>query len=71
MLDPKAGKGLLLFFLLATVVNFGAILYFFNNGMLNPGEFLIAGMVWFYGTIIVFDHIEPEDDEGDDDGFEG
>lgn len=70
MLDPE--RGLLLFFLIVTAVNLGAILYFFSNGMLNSGEFLIAGMIWFYGTIIVFDHIAPEDDdEGDDDGLEG
>lgn len=51
--------------IVATVSNLILLIYFVVTGALNVGQAFIGCMVWFYGTVILIDHlwIEEEDDD--------
>ena len=54
------------FFIAVTIINFFTLWYFFGSGALNIGQFFIGFMIWFYGTIIVADHLWFEEEDDDD-----
>jgi len=59
---------LLAFFLMvSTFVNFISIIFLSASGALDVGQRFIAFMIWFYGTLVISEHIWF--DGGDDDDY--
>lgn len=62
-----------IFFIAVTAINLATLFRLNAEGALSTGEFFIGMMVWFYGTIIIVDHLwfDNEDDDGGDDDYAG
>lgn len=67
MLNPETLSAIC--FLTVTGVNLMTIFHLAGTGALTIGQSFIAFMIWFYGSLIVADHIwiSGDEDEPDDD----
>lgn len=50
----------------ATISNLILIIYFVATGALSVGQAFIGCMIWFYGTVILIDHLWIEEEDDDD-----
>ena len=66
MLNHKEDKWQKFLFGVITIINIFELIYFKVTGTLTTGEFFIAQMVWFYGTILLIDNIFVDVDDDDD-----
>lgn len=52
--------------IISTISNLILLLYFVITGALSVGQAFLGCMIWFYGTVILIDHLWIEDKDNDD-----